>query len=405
MTPIILYSILLGILLLYCLINKTNYLGLALVAVYFIISLITLLVPTRGYLEYSYVLDGSNITYGIVLFMVFSFAIFFFPFLIKKKSFNVKNIELNVHENYIIFAKIFIFFALITVLVYMVKIIPLIQSGQWASNRLVMNSDQAIIPYNNIFEKIAILFTSYTQLLAIVVGFNLLRTNQHYMLGSIVLLMVGATEFCIDMYVSSRGMLAIFILFIGSLYLFFYKEINKKSRKYIDFIFILTIVTSVPYLISVTVSRFSSSAISSLIYYFGQTPYMFSLEVKSLKKLMFGEYGFGALAGGMKFSDELGIWVRGFYTFLGWLYADWGFVGIFIIGIACLIFFTIMINKPKLDISDTFLLLGYYKLLIQGVFTMGRTKIYSILISLIIYVLIKFIVERFRFIIRRKQVY
>lgn len=405
MTPIILYSIMLGTILLGCIINRTNLLGLALVFVYFAISLVTLLVPTRGYLKYSYVLDSNNITYDLVTFMVFAFILFFFPFISRRKSFNAAKIDKEMHENYIIFAKIFIFFASVTVLVYLGKIIPLITSGQWASNRLVMNSDQAVIPYNNVFEKISILFTNYTQLLAIIVGFNLLRTNNRYTLGSILLIMVGLTEFCIDMYVSSRGMMAIFIMFISTLYIFFYQDINKKSRKYINLIFLLTIVTSIPYLISVTISRFSSSAVSSLVYYFGQTPYMFGLEVNTIRKPMLGEYAFGVLSGGVKFSDQLGIWVRGFYTFLGWLYADWGYVGTILIGIICGILFTLVINKKQFHISDSFLLLGYYKLLLQGVFTIGRTKIYSIIVTLIIYLIIKFIFEKVHFVVRRKKVY
>ncbi len=160
---------------------------------------------------------------------------------------------------------------------------------------------------------------------------------------------------------------------------------DKGTRKFIFVISIAISLIVVPYLIAVTVSRFSDAAQNSVVYYLGQPPFMFGLETQDLKSPMFGRFAFGVLFGDDKFPVEFGSWIHGFYMFFGWLYADWGFVGTFIIGLLWSCILTRKIRKDTYTLPDIYVIFTCYNLLLQGTFTIGRAKCYEIISYFFIY--------------------
>lgn len=383
--------------------RKWNPLGKIIVLIYTVLACIGLFIPSRGSLLYVAKLDESIATIPLMLFLLASYFLYFSPFLRKNVNFSVKNLNYSINRNYKIFTYIYIAFGILYIIIYSRYVVALLQGGDWAANRLLMLGDTAEYPDSNIIEKIAILFVNYFQLLALIVSFLLLRDKNKRRIGIILLVVICGCEFCNDIYVSSRGMLAQFAMLLLALYFFFYPDIERTNKRFINIMIILLVVTIGPYLAAVTISRFSSQVVNSLVYYFGQPPYVFALEANQITEPMFGRFAFGPLLGDAKYLDAYGSWDHMFYTFVGWIFADWSYLGTIIIGIVAAFTFGRLIKKEKMEMCDIFILLAYYRLLVQGAFTIGRTRCYELIITCIIYVLLKHVTDRFIFVFGRED--
>ena len=384
-------------------IRKWNPLGKIIVLIYTVLAFFALFVPISGSLLYVDRLDESLVTYPKIVFLLISYVIFFSPFLQKNKTFSVKNLKYNLNHNYEIFAYFYILLGLFYMIIYSRHVVALLRGGDWAANRLLMLEDTAEYPDNNLIEKIAVLFVNYFQLLALIVSFLMLRDKKYKKTGIVLIIIICGCELCNDIYVSSRGMLAQFSILLLAFYFFFYPDVEKSNKYFINIMIVLLAITVGPYLAAVTISRFANQVNNSLVYYFGQTPYAFSLELNKIKELMYGRFAFGALLGDPKYLDAYGSWDHMFYTFVGWLYVDWGYVGVILIGIICSLSFRRIIRKKKLLVCDIYILLAYYKILVQGAFTIGRTKCYELIATFLIYIVLRFIVDKFVFVFGSKK--
>lgn len=400
MGPLWLYAIVLGIMVLTSFRKKWNFTGKMLLIIYFIIAVFALLVPSMGQLAYVERLDPDTVTYGMVLFLLANYAILFFPYMKSRDSFSAQKMDIALNENYYIFVRIYIVFCVITIVLYFNPLLQIIRSGAWAINRKFMASTEAVFPYSNILEKIIINFTAYFKILALIVGMLIIAKRERKKLGYWTVILASICEAFTDLYVSSRGMLATYFLFIIALILFFFPDFNKKSKWIISILAIIAGIMIAPYLIEITLNRFSESSLSSIVYYFGQPPYGFATEVNDLDHHMFGRFAFGALFGDEKFPIEFSAWVHGFYTVVGWIYADWGYVGTLIISCILSFFFNNKIHRSSYSMGDLFILFSYYMLLTEGVFTIGRTKANMIVITILLYVILKYIFDRIRFTMR-----
>lgn len=393
-----LYFIVLLLAVILSFVRKWNPLGKIILLIYAVLACIGLFVPSHGQLRYVAKLDENIVTVPLMIFLLSVYFLFFSPFLQRNKNFSVRNLNYRINRNYKIFAYVYIILGVIYIAIYSRYILVLLQTGNWASNRLLMLGDEAVYPDNNIVEKFAILFVNYFQLLALIVDFLLLRDKSKKRIGILLLFIICGCELCNDIYVSSRGMLAQFAMLLLALYFFFYPDLEKSNKHFINVMIILLIVTIGPYLLAVTISRFSSQVINSLVYYFGQPPYVFALEVNQLQAPMYGRFAFGPLLGEAKYLNAYGSWDHMFYTFVGWLYADWGFAGTLVLGVIASLTFRQFIKKDHLKMCDIYILLTYYRLLIQGAFTIGRTRCYELIISFVIYLLLKYVIDRYIFV-------
>ena len=111
----------------------------------------------------------------------------------------------------------------------------------------------------------------------------------------------------------------------------------------------------------------------------------------------------GRLFGGRSISpSELGgSWGSGFYTFVGWLFIDWG-VGGTIVVVSVIALITNQIMRKKIySIADLFIVFFVYYTLLQGVFVIGRSYIYNIVIAVVIYWFVELFFEKYTIIIGR----
>ena len=202
---------------------------------------------------------------------------------------------------------------------------------------------------------------------------------------------------------SSRGSIVNIALLLGVLFVFFFNELGNKSRIYFSILIFIGFLAVVPYVVEVTMSRFSDGAIDSLVSYFGQSPVVFNYGVFDIDKLSFGKYAFGNLfdLGNISPSDVGGSWGSGFYTYVGWLYLDWGFIGTIVTASLISWICIRIIRKKTYTVSDIYIVFFVYYSLLQGVFVIGRDYCYNILMTIIIYYFVKVIFDKYTFLIGR----
>ena len=385
MTPIMLYTITLCTMLLLCVVQKKGILGTILVLSYGIIAVFALFVADKEVLLYSKIINSSYLNYGTVLFLLVSCFLFFSPFLTDRSIFNSSKMEFAINGNFILFAKIYIVMLIVSIFIYLPRVLSVFQSGAWAANLASFVSGDTTWAYGNIIEKLIVNFTGYFTVFGLILAFSLLQHSRNKKTGVHLLILLIIHEVFRDTYLSARGILVEFVLLLLALYLFFYPDIDKRTKRVIIIVSISIAVIVISYLIAVTISRFSSAAQNSVIYYLGQPPFIFGLETQEINSPMLGRFAFGVLFGDDKFPLEMSNWVHGFYMFFGWLYADWSFIGVIIIGFFWKFYLGKLIRKRSLALPEIYIIFTCYNLLLQGTFTIGRSKCYEIISYFFIY--------------------
>lgn len=398
MIQISIYFIILLVILVWTFIKRKNRMGKILFGLYTVMAFFSVLS-----VKYE-VVDHQNTTLIPYIFLILIFSISFYPFTQNVAIFTSEKLKADVNKKYIIFCVIFTIMSLITIRCYIPHIQSLIVSGNWAANRNALYSGDFIFPYTNIIEYIAMNFVSYTRVLALITGFVILRTDRRFILGITTILLNFMTSICSAIYTSSRGAVVNIVLLILAIYLFFFDEITKSKKKFISILIVLGIISILPYVIQVTTSRFGSNAeVASIVSYFGQPPIVFNRSVYTITEHLYGEYAWGTMFGAGTFDQSQigGTWGSGFYTYVGWLYIDWGLIGTILVAVFFSFIIYRIIAKKKYNISDLFLVFFVYYTLLQGVFVIGRSYNYSILMAILIYVFVKIFFDKYTIVIGR----
>lgn len=377
-------------------ITRKNLMGKIIWLLYTVISVFSVIAMKDGLLD-------TNVTIFPYLFLIIIYLIVFFPFLEKSANFTIEKLTSKINIKYLIFIYIFIFAGIITIIYYIPLVKQLMESGAWNQNRNNLYSGTFHFSYTW-YQYYALQFVGYTKLLGMIVGFVILRSGERTILGLAAITVSCVSSILSAMYQSSRGGIVNIVLLVFVMLLFFYREMSSSKKRLMIICFIVGIIIIIPYVIDVTVSRFSSDdALDSVISYFGQPPVVFNYGVAPIEKHLFGTYAFGNLFG-MEFispADIGGSWGSGFYSFVGWMFIDWGYVGTILVSILIAFITRYIIAKKKYDIADIFLLFFIYYTLLQGVFVIGRDYCYNILMAIVIYILVKVCFDKYTFLLGR----
>ena len=371
--------------------KKTPFISKLLLMLYSITAILAIVAVGCDLVDYSKV---SLIGY---IFLAVAIFIYFAPFLCNKKRLSSEKMIIRENKGYLIICLFYVLCSVITVIKFIPGIKSLIQSGDWSMNRNDLYHGDLSFPYDNFFEFVAMNLTDYFRLLVLVIAFSSLRNNKHHLvyysaiIGGVASMLVSA------IYTSSRGTIINAGLLIIALFLFFAKQYSPKTRRVFLIAAISSLAILIPYLIVVTVSRFGDlddGGVDSIVAYLGQSPVVFNSGVFTIEKLLYGKNAFGVLFGyNYKESMIGGTWDSGFYTFVGWIFIDWGIIGTLLIGIVAAYWMKSIINKKRFFVSDIFLIFFYYNTLLSGVFVIGRSYCYNIIASALIYLFIRFVVE------------
>lgn len=375
-------------------VTKRNLMGKILWMLYTFVGVVSVVAVQKGLLQ-------MEVTLFPYLFLIVIYLIVFFPYLDKSINFNVEKLTSKINVKYLIFIYIFIFTGIITIIYYIPLVKQLIISGEWIQNRNDLYSGTFRFTYTW-YQYFALQFVGYTKLLGMIVGFVILRSGEKSMLGLTAILVGCISSILSAMYQSSRGAIVNIILLTFVMVLFFYKELSNNKKRFVVICLLVGIVLIIPYVIDVTISRFSSEgAFDSLLSYFGQPPIVFNYGVTPINKYLFGTYALGNLFGMKPISpsDIGGLWGSSFYSFVGWLFIDWGYIGTLLVSLLISFITYLIIIKKKYDIADVFLLFFIYYTLLQGVFVIGQDYCYNIIVSIIIYAIVKIFFDKYKFVL------
>lgn len=398
MLKIAVYFIILVLITVGIFITRKNLMGKVLYCFYTAIGLFSVIGAEMKIINY------YNTTLFSYLYLIFIFSISFYPFAQNNTQFISDKLDNKVNIKYVIFSIVFIIMAMISIKCYIPVVHSLSVSGNWNINRDILYSGELLLPYSNLLEYIAMNFVGYTKILALLIGFTMLRSNEKNLLGIIIIFISFVSSVLSAACTSSRAQVVHIVLLVVVMYLFFFKNIAKNKKRFITILIILGIIGILPYIIQVTASRFGvGSEIISIISYLGQPPIVFSRGVFNIKRCLYGKYSLGILFGLDTFDQSQigGAWGSGFYTYVGWLYIDWGLIGtIVIVSIISYIVYKI-IAKKKYTISDLYIIFFVYYTLLQGAFVIGRSYIYSIVAALVIYVFVKLFFDKYTIVFGR----
>lgn len=389
----IIYTSVLAMFTLVAIMKQSNKMGILLLLNYLAIAFFSILSIESG------ITNSEKITLAPYLFLIAVILICFKPFLKKDNSFLAEKVIYDIKRKYYYFAVVYIIFSLIAMKCYLPKALALLSSGNWFENRNALYSGEQLIPYSNYFEYLAIQFTGYSQILALIVGFVILRNKGNRVLGITLIVLPTITEILNGMITSSRAQIIYIVMILFSMYLFFTNDLGKNNKRFFIITGCLGAYYILQYIIAVTVSRFGSSASSnSFVDYLGQPPLVFNYGVFPITKHLWGEYTLGKLWGAEVYQNSIGgNWGSGLYTFVGWLYIDWGVIGTILLVLLVSFFVSRVICKKEYNISDLYFIFFFYHTLIKGAFVIGRSYIYNILGFFVIYLFVKFFVEKYTF--------
>jgi hypothetical protein len=102
---------------------------------------------------------------------------------------------------------------------------------------------------------------------------------------------------------------------------------------------------------------------------------------------LWGDYALGDLFVQRPFDQNMigGKWGSAFYTFMGFLYIDWGVVGTLFLGLLVAVFSLNYLKRGQLKISGCYLLFEYYHFLIDGFLVIGRGLFFRLLAVFLAY--------------------
>lgn len=374
--------------------KNVNIMGKVLWLLYTVISIFSVIAMRAE-------LVNSNVRIFPYLFLIFIYLIVFSPFISKKMEFSSEKVTYDLNVKYVIFAYVFIIACIICISYYLPLVKQLTMTGAWNQNRSDLYS--GIFHYSYTwYQYYALQFVGYTKILGIIVGFIFLRNGQKSILGWSSIIFGSLASVLSAMSQSSRGSIVNIILLVLVIFFFFYKDMTNNKKRMTSILVLTGIAAILPYVIEVTVSRFSSTgAFDSIVSYFGQPPVVFNYGVSTINEHLYGVFAWGNLFVDSPISptDIGGSWGTGFYSFVGWLFIDWGYFGTIIVSIIIAYITSYIIMKSTYDIADLFIVFFIYYTLLQGVFVIGRDYCYNILMAITVYVFVKIFFDKYTFLI------
>lgn len=238
---------------------------------------------------------------------------------------------------------------------------------EWSDIRQTQYAGEALVAYNNIFERFFLSFASYFQLVACIIFmifflFHKDKCKIYYMI--IFALALILPVFMDAMRTASRGMVIALVFRFLFLIGFFFKFFTKKQLGAIALGAGVFLIFAYGYSMAVTTSRFddTSGNNSALICYWGQPQIIFNSAIAGISKCWMGKYAFGDLLNAFGLDStcsdiELGIrFLPCFTTIVGNLYCDFLFFGPLLYALLLFVIFRYIYKRKVLSIAEIYLM-------------------------------------------------
>lgn len=384
----ILYFIAILIMLVYSII-KCNVITSFLIGYYLLIAGFSLYAGSQGIIQ----IEQTTI-WGYML-LIIAYLLFFRPWMNSKKIVNFNKTDYSKINNFKPFCYVYIFASIVTIYVYFTRISAYIKSGNWSMIRFQHYQGETERVYSNIFEQYCILISLYLFLLAVLVGMLMLKKKRNSILAYAMLASAVISNIMQALYVAGRGSIFEELLLVIAIFLFVMKGIKKQKTFIMISLLVALAVVIVPIIMSISESRFSNDSENEFLRYFGESPVVFNNNVATIEWPAMGKMCLSTFFDtGFSQVEIGGTWGVRFFTFVGYIYIDWGFIGVFLLGgfFGCY-FFNRLIRKKTYRISDLYLLFFYYQTLLKGGLVIGRSYLTTVVYTIIIYCFIRFVIE------------
>lgn len=388
------YFLVLTLVLIFAIKRRFSVLSIIVLSIYSLVGFFAILVFKNQLID----VEGIAVLPFIIL--LFIYFLFFFPLMQREKRLGTNKIIFKGSIFFYIFCIVYILCAIVTIILYMPSVLHLVLSGNWSSNRQDLYLGILNNVYSNRIEFYAINFVGYFRTVAVIVGFLFLSNlysrqskKKCLFIGYLTILVSILSSVITALHSSSRGSLVSLIILVVSVYLFTRKIIAKKRKRIMNISIVVFLLALIPFFIKITVSRFSDSeAIDSVVRYLGHAPLVFNKNIFNLPDIAFGNYSLGILFNSTFTEASVGgSWNTLFFTFVGWLWIDWGFVGTIVISVIVSLFMLAVTRKKNFDVSDIFLIISYFQFLTSGVFVIGRQYAYTLIGNILIFIVFKVI--------------
>ena len=399
MFSITVYLTILVLLTIITILKKSNRIGILLLILYSFVAVVSTIAINKR------IFTDDNVKLLPLVFLIISYLLFFNSFLIKKDVFSSSKLNIEINKNFYYFAFVYIVSGLVYMWLYIPGVVNNFRNGNWLQIRRDFLEQGTEVFYHNKIQYIFLQFNGYFRVFAIVLGFILLRKSSKKIWGILLIFSALISEFLASVANAARGSLVLLLFLVLAIYFFFAEEL-KFSIKFIFIIFsIIAFVLLLPYFLEVTMSRNYSASNDFFLTYFGMPPVVFCKGVWTINTIAWGKCSFGRLFG-IEFSQNMvgGSWNTGFFTFVGLFYIDWGWFGTIIVGLLFTFILRKIINKEIYKISDVYLIFYFYKMLVDGVFVLGRSFCYQIIGFIITYLIIRFFIENVNYTIGTKSI-
>lgn len=276
----------------------------------------------------------------------------------------------------------------------------LIRSGEWGMLRRRLYSDQDIILYHSLTEKLAKNIHSYLEPFGIVMCFYYLTLEKK---NTFIIICAFTSylgyAFLSSTLVASRGMVVNFMLQLALLFVLFKDSIANRVKRKLGFASLLLCIPLIMYLFAVSISRFGETdAASSTLGYLGHSMLNFNQGVMStMHDYANGKYFFEYfinLLGGDSTIDLKALGYTGgtgFYTFIGDFYIDWGPIGTVFFAILVSAFLRSFTRKRRFKLSDLVIIVFFASYFMNGVFVIGRGSALSWVMCGVVYIILRFL--------------
>ncbi len=263
----------------------------------------------------------------------------------------------------------------------------LISANEWAHNRVALYRGEITVIYssNRIIQSIVVLGGYFTTASLIVYFYLLTQEKKPFLRISLLVSTIVATFLNAVIY-SARGTLFNFLILLFGMYLFFKDGITIELKRKLKLILLLSLSVGTLFAVVVTASRFDSalygknSELYSVIRYFGVSPITFSARVPELDRFSFGAYAFDYLLASDFSASAVGVtWGSSFFTYLGWLYMDWGAVGIIIFTILVFLLSNLLVRQSRYNFATIYYFFFFFEFMLQGALVIGRNYIYTLI--------------------------
>lgn len=292
----------------------------------------------------------------------------------------------------------YIFLSIIDVAMSYNEIIQKFNAGEWRDlrNELYAGGEN-IVYYTNIWQKLDKNIVSYLHPFAIVYAFYQATIPSRKTYTVLLFLSIVSVMFVSATVVASRGMVFNLSMEMILVFWLFREKISTKVKRILISGGSTIIIGFLVYALIVSVSRFGEDeAGNSIFRYFGISMLYFNDGLFNyLQDFAYGKRFFAwfiDLYGGDSSFDFVKAGSRhgtSFFTIVGSIYSDWGFLGTIIVSFLACILICYFTRKKVIRLSDMVIIVFYIITLSGGIFAYGNSRGLQWIMTFVVYYIVR----------------